>query len=264
VYPSWHRDCRQDNPKHLEPNAPSQGASPLPADAPPLPPIAELPTYEEICTTPAKVWHKHRNNRIMSRFSSAFADTLRACNVEPESNAVHQKMQMYFKCILWAPAGKLPRGANVVNIVRRRLDRWQEGQLLQLWSEARDGAAERAAARGASNHAPAPVEQSYRVVQEGIERRAVNYVRDGYLGRAAKALLPQRKAVASASTLEELQQKHSAAPVPIVPPTRDDHDPPYLFTSETVQKAILQFDRGCAPGGSFQTIPLAKHAPRLL
>jgi hypothetical protein len=38
--------------------------------------------------------------------------------------------------------------------------------------------------------------------------------------------------------------------VPIVPPTRDDHAPPYLFTSETVQKAISQFDRGSAPGDS--------------
>jgi Reverse transcriptase (RNA-dependent DNA polymerase) len=137
-----------------------------------------------------------------------------------------------------------------VSIVRRRLDMWQEAPQLQLWSEARDGAAARAAAWGASNHTPAPVEQSYRVVQEGIERHAVNYALDGDLGRAAKALLPQRKAVASASTLEGLQQKHPAAPVPIVPPTRDDHDPPYLFTSEVVQKAISQFDRGSAPGGS--------------
>jgi hypothetical protein len=48
---------------------------------------------------------------------------------------------MFFKCILWAPAGKLPRGANVVSIVRRRLYRRQEGQQLQLWSEAWDGAA---------------------------------------------------------------------------------------------------------------------------
>jgi hypothetical protein len=129
---------------------------------------------------------------------------------------------MFFKCILWAPARKLPRGANVVSIVRRRLDRWQEGQQRQLWSEARD----RAAARGASNHTPAPVEQSYRVVLEGIERRAVNYARDGDRGRAAKALLSRRKAVASAPTLKELQQKHPAAPVSIVPPTRDDHDAP--------------------------------------
>jgi hypothetical protein len=210
------------------------------------------------------VWHKHHNNRILSRFSSAFADTLRACNVEPESNVLHQQLLMFFECILWAPAGKLPRGAHVVNIVRRRLDRWQEGQQLQLWSEAWDGAAARAAARGASNHTPAPVEQSYRVVQEGIERRAVNYVRDGDLGRAAKTLLSQRKAVTSASTLEELPKKHPAAPVPIMPPTRDDHDPPYFFTSETVQKVISHFDRGCAPGGSFKAIPLAKHAPRLL
>jgi hypothetical protein len=73
---------------------------------------------------------------------------------------------------------------------------------------------------------PAPVEQSYRVVLEGIERRAVNYARDGDLGRAAKALLSRRKAVASAPTLKELQQKHPAAPVSIVPPTRDDHDAP--------------------------------------
>jgi hypothetical protein len=121
---------------------------------------------------------------------------------------------------------------------------------LQLWIEARHGAAARAAARGSSKHTPAPVEQSYRVVQEGIEQRAVNYARDGDLGRAAKALQPQRKAGASASKLVELQQKHPAAPVPIVPPTRDDHDPPYLFTSETVQNAISQFDRGSAPGSS--------------
>jgi hypothetical protein len=78
----------------------------------------------------------------------------------------------------------------------------------------------------------------------------VNYARDGDLGRAATALLPQRKAVASASTLEELRQKHPAAPVPIVPPTRDNHDRPYMFTSETVQEAISQFDRGSAPDGS--------------
>jgi hypothetical protein len=142
---------------------------------------------------------------------------------------------------------EVAQGRNVVgSIVRRRLDRWQEGQQLQLWSEARHGAA----ARGSSNHTPAPVEQSYRVVQEGIERLAVNYARDGDLGRAAKALQPQRKAIASASTLEELQQKHPAAPVSIVPPTRDDHDPPYLLISETVQNAISQFDRGSAPGGS--------------
>jgi hypothetical protein len=38
--------------------------------------------------------------------------------------------------------------------------------------------------------------------------------------------------------------------VPIVPPTRDDHGPPYTFTSETVQNAISQFDCGSAPGGS--------------
>jgi hypothetical protein len=144
-----------------------------------LPSVAELPTYDEICTTPAKVWHKNLNNRIMSRLNSVFAHTLHACNEEPESNAVHQQILMLFKCILWAPAGKFPSGANVVSIVPRRLERWQEGQQLQLWSEARDGAAAWAAARGASNHTPTPVEQSYRVVQEGIERCAVNYARDG-------------------------------------------------------------------------------------
>jgi hypothetical protein len=125
-----------------------------------LPPVAELPTYEEICTTPAKVWHKHLNNRIMIRLSSAFSDTLRACNAEPESNAVHQQMLMFVKSIRWAPAGKFPRGANVVSIVRRRLDRWQEGQQLQLWSEALYREAARAAALGAFHHTPAPVKQS--------------------------------------------------------------------------------------------------------
>jgi hypothetical protein len=134
----------------------------------------------------------------MSHLSSAFADTLRACNAEPESDALHQQMLMFFKCILCTPAGKLPRGAGVVSIVRRRLDRWKEGQKLQLWREARNRAATRAAPRGASNHTPAPVEQSYGVVQEGVERRSVNYARDGDLGRVAKAFLIQRKSVASA------------------------------------------------------------------
>jgi hypothetical protein len=99
--PRCHLDCHQDNPQQFEPNAPSQGASPLPADAAPLPPVAELPTYEDICTIPAKAWHKHLNNRIKSRLRFAFADTLRACNAESESNAVHQQMLMFFKCILW-------------------------------------------------------------------------------------------------------------------------------------------------------------------
>jgi hypothetical protein len=38
--------------------------------------------------------------------------------------------------------------------------------------------------------------------------------------------------------------------VPILPPARDDHDRLYMFTFETVQKAISQFDRGPMPGGS--------------
>jgi hypothetical protein len=50
----------------------------------PLPPVAELPTYEDICTSPAKVWQKHLNNRIMSRLSSAlrtaFARATRSLN----------------------------------------------------------------------------------------------------------------------------------------------------------------------------------------
>jgi hypothetical protein len=46
----------------------------------------------------------------MSRLTSAFADTLRACNAEPESNAVNQQMLMFFKCLLWAPAGEVAEG----------------------------------------------------------------------------------------------------------------------------------------------------------
>jgi hypothetical protein len=143
----------------------------------------------------------------------------------------------------------LARGRKRCQYRPQPLDRWQEGKQLQLWSDARDGAAARAAAWGASNHTPAPVELSYRVVKDGIEQRAVNFARDRDLGRAAKAFLPQQKSVASASTLEELQKKHLAEPVPILP-THDDHDHPYCFTSEKGQKAISQFDRGSAPGGS--------------
>jgi hypothetical protein len=69
---------------------------------------------------------------------------------------------------------------------------------MQLW-----GGARARAAWGVSRHTLAPGEQSYRVVPVGIERRVVNHAYDGDLGRAAKALLPLRKAVASAYTLEE-------------------------------------------------------------
>jgi hypothetical protein len=185
----------------------------------------------------------------MSRLSSAFADTLRACNAEPESNAVHLQMLISSSASFghcWAVA----QGRKCCQYRPQAAGQVAGGHQLQLWREARDRAAARAAARGASSHTPAPVEQSHWVVQDGIEWRVLNYASDGDLGRAAKALLPQRKAVASASTLEELQPKHLAAPVPIVPPTRDDHDPPYLFTSETVQKAIALFNSGSARGGS--------------
>jgi hypothetical protein len=74
------------------------------------------------------------------------------------------------------PGWEVAEGRKRCRIVRRRLDRWREGLQLQLWSEGRDGAAAWAAARGSSNHTPAPVEKSYRAVQEGIERRALKLV----------------------------------------------------------------------------------------
>jgi hypothetical protein len=106
---------------------PSEGASSLPADAPLLPPVVELLTYEDICTTPAKMWHKLLKQPHHEPPRLVFAETLRTCYAEPESNAVHQQMLTFFKCLLWAPAVKLLRGASVATIVGWRLDRWQEG-----------------------------------------------------------------------------------------------------------------------------------------
>jgi hypothetical protein len=51
----------------------------------------------------------------MSRFSSAFADTLRACNAEPESDAVHQQKLMFFNASFGHRLGSCP-GAQALSV----------------------------------------------------------------------------------------------------------------------------------------------------
>jgi hypothetical protein len=67
--------------------------------------------------------------------------------------------------------------------------------------------------------------------------------RDGHRSRRSAAGLAQWRRGCGRAAVRAVDGGAEAAAA------RDDSDPPFLFISETVQKAISQFDRGSAPGG---------------
>jgi hypothetical protein len=125
---------------------------------------------------------------------------------------------------------------------QQQQDRGSNSEINQELSEAMDTSDDDVGNQEQRNH---PGDESVRRVN-----RAAELVREGYLGRAAKQLMPSMHAPATERTIDQLDGKHLQRQVdqqelPAVP-----QDSPYILQieSETWKRAVKELDNGSSAG----------------
>ena len=147
------------------------------------------------------------------------------------------RLFMLAKCVLASPAaGHKLRWREILRRVKSRLQRWSDGDLAGLWSEAlEDG---RSLARRSGKATSSSTSHNI--------RRARLAAQEGQYSKAINALTSNGLASPSPEILQEMLVKHPQAPPPSVPP---DPAPPSATLSEAViLKGVKSFPNASAPG----------------
>jgi len=189
---------------------------------------------DEIVTLPVgTVTHVPRS--VRAQLAVVLTDCLRAARLEGLWGFV--RLMLVAKAVLRSP----PRGGRrkryvVSACISTRLRRWQQGELVALWREARSDGLPRAATSGVES------------VASDNARRALRLATEGRYGDAMRALGSTGCASpADPAALQELQDRHPAAELP---PSSDCPQPSLVVDEEAVMNALRSFPRGSSPGGS--------------
>ena len=149
------------------------------------------------------------------------------------------RLAMFAKCVLRVP----PRGGRkkryvIKSLISSRLQRWQDGVLIDLWQEAQLDA-----------H---PLNQNLdpSAVRESNVRRCRKLAQDGRFADAMRSLTSQGCASYNAEdALQDLHRRHPQTALPLL--SRDILSPPPLtITSANVITALKAFPRGTSPGAT--------------
>ena len=215
----------------------SASSSPIPAipaatPTPSLPPLStiiqsHIPTLQHVPKGARDLWPLILGNCLSSVVSS------------PDDVNQWSRLFMLAKCVLASPAaGHKLRWREILRRVKSRLQRWSDGDLAGLWSEAlEDGRSlARRSGKATSSSTPHNIRSARLAVQEGQYSKAI------------KALTSNGLALPSPEILQEMLVKHPQAPPPSVPP---DPAPPSATLSEAViLKGVKSFPNASAPGPS--------------
>ena len=147
------------------------------------------------------------------------------------------RLQMFAKAVLRCP----PRGGKkkryvIKALLKDRLERWQSGDLVSLWSEARSEA----------YHITSHFMESS--IHQVNAKRSLTLAREGRFRDAMRSLGSHGTAAFDDIDVTlELQQRH---PCHDLPEWNCDIPPPLTVTSDSVLAALLSFPRGSSPGAS--------------
>ena len=144
---------------------------------------------------------------------------------------------MLAKCVLASPsAGHRLRWREILQLVKSRLQRWLDGDLSALWSEAVTGASSLS-------------KRSFSASQHSINiRRAKLAIQHGQYSKVIKALTSDGLASPSAAVRQEMLSKHPQSAPPSLPP--GPVPPPASVSDSAVHKCVRSFPNGSAPGPS--------------
>ena len=159
----------------------------------------------------------------------------------PANVSQWSRLFMLAKCVLVSPAdGHKLRWREILRRVKSRLQRWSDGDIASLWSEALEEG--RSLSRRSEQASSSSTSVSHNI------RRAKRAVQEGQYSKAIKALTSNGLASPSPEILQEMLGKHPQVPPPSVPsgPT-----PASVTLSEAViLKGVKSFPNASAPGPS--------------
>ena len=171
-----------------------------------------------------------------------WAQSLSACLLSvvnsPSDLSQWCKLFMLAKCVLASPAaGHRLRWREILQLVKSRLRRWDDGESAALWSEALEDGLSLSRRREHSSSA-----SSINI------RRAKLAVQDAQYSKAIKALTSDGLAISSSEVISEMLNKHPQAPPPSLPT-----DPLPSLTKlpvSAIMRGVKSFPCGSAPGRS--------------
>ena len=203
-----------------------------------VPPSSSLPNLSPINGSNIPTLH-HVPKGVRDLWALVLGDCLSSVVHNPDDTGLWARLFMLAKCVLASPAGghKL-RWREILRRVKSRLQRWSEGQVTELWSEAlEDG---RSLFWRAGQVRPSLTATNI--------RRAKQATQEGLYSKVINALTSKGLASLSPAILQEMLNKHPQAPPPSVPL---DPAPQSVNLSEAILfKGVRSFPNGSSPGPS--------------
>ncbi len=196
------------HPAAANPSASSSPApSPPPSSQPASPPLSALPALPTILKSHVPTL-QHVPKGTRDGWALAPSSCLRSVERNPDELSQWSCLSILAKCVLISPAaGQRLRWREIMKRVKSRLQRWADGDLVSLWSEAL-GDARSLARRQSRSSAPTSTSNF---------RRAWRAVQDGRYSKAIQGLTSDGLASLSPEILHEMRKKHPQAPPPSVP-----------------------------------------------
>ena len=217
-------------------SGPSSQPSQVPTPSSPPTPGLVLPSLPTVLQSSIPTL-QHVPKGARDRWAGVLSDCLSAVVEDPADISCWSKVFMLAKCVLASPsAGHRLRWREVLRLVRTRIQRWVDGDLAALWSEAVAGA------QSLSKRLLSTSQHSSNI------RRAKLAVQDGQFSKAIKALTSDGLAIPSAAVLQDMLAKHPQSTPPSLPPGLVP--PPVTVSESAVRKGVRSFPNGSAPGPS--------------
>ena len=231
---------------HTRPPTPSPSSDPLPVDRGRYPhtqstPFDALPSLESILSVQTPTLH-HVPKGLRDAWASALGEVIASLVASPHQMDTWCKLFMLPRCLLFSPPqGGSSHWRDTLKTVRARIQKWQEGNLIELWEEVFSVDRKLKARRSR----PKP---SGSLHFSGNAIRARRAVSDGQYRKALQSLSSAGLAQPSNEVLAEMLAKHPFSTHLSLP--EDVPPPPIQFSSEEVVRALKSFPSGSAPGPS--------------
>ena len=229
------------------PNPPPQPIDHVYAPSPPTPPLQRLPSWDSIFALRCSTLQHVRDvwaDLITGVFSAI---------VDNPSNS--DNCSFSYQDVSANPSNGDTLGwRELLTIVRRRIRRWQSGDIVALWGEA-------VASVSAKSHrgSRGRREMKPEALQASNVRRAKLATQAGQYRKGIQALTSEGLSPASESSLEEMLTKHPPPPRPSTTPP-----PPISVPLRCVSRALRSFPSNSAPGPSLLRANHLREASRLL
>ena len=206
---------------------------------------SQLPSLSLIATSrPFTLRHVPKGARNL--WSAALSSVLDSIASNPSDTTGWVKLFMLPKCILLSPSEKARFSQfyrDLANTVKSRIRRWNEGDLIGLWSEVLSECSKIQPGKSST-----PTSGDDARLRASNARRALQAAEYGEFRKAVQFLSSNGIASPSEESLSEMLQKHPQTSPPSLP--SDPSPSPAKVSVQIVSKALQSFPANTSPGPS--------------